>query len=325
MSRPLPPRRRALLGALAGVPVLASLPRHGQSRPSGPIATPPLVASLRLGPKVTVHMLSDGVVVGEPGWFTGLDAQELASRLRARPGANGSAPRLNLTTWLIDDGERLILIDTGVPAGALPTAGRLPSALRSLGVAPEQVDILAATHAHFDHVGGHVANGRAAFPNAQTMIGRADIAHFTDPARAAAAPAFLRSSFELASAVVAAYPRLEQLDLVERAITPSVSTIDLSGHTPGHTGYRVTDGDRSLAIVGDALFDPALHPGRDDIGIVFEADPQAARAMRARLFPRLAEERALVAATHMPFPGLGRIDREGGRYIWVPADFPHPV
>jgi hypothetical protein len=45
--------------------------------------------------------------------------------------------------------------------------------------------------------------------------------------------------------------------------------------------------------------------------------------MRARLFPQAAEERALLAATHMPFPGLGRIGRDGGRLTWVAADWEH--
>jgi glyoxylase-like metal-dependent hydrolase (beta-lactamase superfamily II) len=153
------------------------------------------------------------------------------------------------------------------------------------------------------------------------LIGRADIAHFTNPAKAAAAPDFLRSSFDLTARIAAVTPRLQAID-GERALTPFVSNVDLAGHTPGHTGYRISDGGQSLLIVGDALFDPALHPARDDLGIVFEADPAAARAMRARLFPRAAEEGALLAATHMPFPGLGRIGREGGRLTWQPADFP---
>jgi hypothetical protein len=43
--------------------------------------------------------------------------------------------------------------------------------------------------------------------------------------------------------------------------------------------------------------------------------------MRARFFPRAAEEGALLAATHMPFPGLGRIVSDGGRLRWLAADW----
>jgi glyoxylase-like metal-dependent hydrolase (beta-lactamase superfamily II) len=102
-----------------------------------------------------------------------------------------------------------------------------------------------------------------------------------------------------------------------------VSTVDLTGHTPGHIGVRVEDEGQSLLLVSDMLFHPSLHPAAADIGFVFEQDPAAARAMRSRFFPRAAEEKALVAATHMPFPGLGRIVADGGQLRWLPAEWAH--
>jgi hypothetical protein len=76
-------------------------------------------------------------------------------------------------------------------------------------------------------------------------------------------------------------------------------------------------------MVSDMLFHPAVHPGAADIGFVFEQDPAAARQMRERFFPRAAEEKALIAATHMPFPGLGRLARDEGRLRWITADWAH--
>jgi hypothetical protein len=43
--------------------------------------------------------------------------------------------------------------------------------------------------------------------------------------------------------------------------------------------------------------------------------------MRQRLFPQAAEERALLAATHMPFPGFGVIVQEDGALRWEAADW----
>jgi len=45
--------------------------------------------------------------------------------------------------------------------------------------------------------------------------------------------------------------------------------------------------------------------------------------MRQRFFPRAAEEKALIAATHMPFPGLGRIVRDNGKLRWLNAEWAH--
>ncbi len=121
--------------------------------------------------------------------------------------------------------------------------------------------------------------------------------------------------------MVRLYPRLQAVD-GERQISRGVSIVDLTGHTPGHVGVRVEDAGRSLLMVSDMLF-PVVHPAAADVGFLFEQDPAAAREMRARFFPRAAAEGALVAATHMPFPGLGRIVSDGGRLRWLAAEWAH--
>ena len=73
-------------------------------------------------------------------------------------------------------------------------------------------------------------------------------------------------------------------------------------------------------MVSDMLF-PVVHPSASDVGFLFEQDRAAAREMRAKFFPRAAEEKALIAASHMPFPGLGRIVSDGGALRWAAADW----
>lgn len=94
--------------------------------------------------------------------------------------------------------------------------------------------------------------------------------------------------------------------------------------------YLIDDGERRIlvdtgpaGVVSDMLFHPSLHPVAADIGFVFEQDPAAARAMRAGFFPRAAKEKALIAATHMPFPGLGHIVSDGGQMRWLAAEWAH--
>jgi hypothetical protein len=74
-------------------------------------------------------------------------------------------------------------------------------------------------------------------------------------------------------------------------------------------------------LVGDMLFHPAAHPALPSLGILFEQDKAAADASRARFFERAAAEKVLLAATHMPFPGLGRIIRDGSSLRWMTADW----
>ena len=311
-------RRSLTLGLGAAAFAAASPPIVAGAR--GQRAVFPSVASRKVG-TVEVTAISDGFIDVPFGVFTGAPAHEIEAAFAARFARRSSGKhRLGFTVWLVDDGDRLVLVDTGYAGIGGPTTGRLPAALAALGVAPEAVGAVLITHMHVNHIGGLVAGGRPAFPDAEVFVHRADVAHFTDPARAAAAPELLKSSFEAAAGVVAAIPRLQRFD-GERALTRAISAFDLGGHTPGHSGFRIADGGESLLIVGDALFDPALHPGRTDIGIAFEADPAAAAAMRRRLFPQAAQEHALLAATHMPFPGFGRIVRDNGSLRWAPADW----
>jgi glyoxylase-like metal-dependent hydrolase (beta-lactamase superfamily II) len=113
--------------------------------------------------------------------------------------------RLVFTQYLIDDGERRILVDTG-PAGALGESGKLPSSLNALGVRPDSIDAVIVTHMHADHIGGLVAGGRRNFPKAELYADRRDLAHWTDPAKRSAAPDFLKSSFDASAEMVRLYP-----------------------------------------------------------------------------------------------------------------------
>lgn len=74
-------------------------------------------------------------------------------------------------------------------------------------------------------------------------------------------------------------------------------------------------------MVSDMLF-PVVHPALGtEVNFLFEQDRPAAQAMRARYFPQAAEEGALIAATHMPFPGLGRIVSDRGQLRWLPTEW----
>lgn len=304
--------------AAGGIELTASASRAAE------LVVPVPHATVRIG-RFTVHVLTDGHVDLPYGFFTGQSADETAAQaVAAHVNRSGDTLRLGFAQYLIDDGSRLVLVDTGPAGGIGEHTGKLPRALASLGVEPGDIDAVILTHTHFDHISGAIVGGRAVYDNAEVYVDRRDIAYFTDPAARSAAPDFLISSFDTTAELVRLYPRLQQIE-GNVDIMPGLSTVDLTGHTPGHIGCRIEDDGQSMLIVSDMLFDPLLHPKRADVGFVFEQDPAAANAMRARFFPMAAEEGGLIAATHMPFPGLGRIGRDGGELTWVPENWAYAI
>lgn len=311
--------RRLFGAALLATPLAGGAPVAANATTAPAAAAPPTVIRRRVG-RFEVSFLLDGYIDFPYALFTGIGPDALQGAARGLHIARPTGVRSGFTQWLIRDGRHTILVDAG-PAGTVsPTSGRLPRALAALGVEPAQVEVVIATHLHVDHIAGLVAGGRRVFPNAEVFADRRDVAHFTDPAKAAAAPDLLKSSFQATSDLVRLYPRLQRVDGA-RTVIPGVTTFDLAGHTPGQVGVRIEDGGDSLLLVADMLFHPGLHPAHPGIGILFEQDRAAADASRARFFDQAASEGAPLAATHMPFPGVGRIMRTSGGLTWLPADF----
>jgi len=287
-----------------------------QEAAQAPVAMNPF-AQIRIG-RFTVTALTDGYADMPYDYFPGRSAPEVERAASAQFTARPSGVRFLFNQYLVEDGERRILIDAGA-AGSIGQTGQLPQALAALGLKPDKIDAVIVTHMHQDHMGGLVLGGKNNYPEAELYIDRRDIAHWTDPAKRSGAPEYLQTSFRMAEEVVRLYPRLQAID-GEREIMRGVSIVDLTGHTPGHIGVRVEDGGKSMIMVSDMIF-PVVHPAATDVFFLFEQDRAAAKAMRDRFFPRAASEGALIAATHMPFPGLGRVVADHGEMRWQVADW----
>ncbi|MFK0382879.1 MBL fold metallo-hydrolase [Agrobacterium sp. NPDC090273] len=306
------------LGLLGGGLIGSALPGLvAAQEPAKALASVTPLAQIRIG-RFTVTALTDGYADMPYNFFPGRSPADVEQAAVAQSTARPSGVRFLFNQYLIDDGQRRILIDAGA-AGSIGETGKLPQALATLGLKLDQIDAVIVTHMHQDHMGGLIAGGKNNYPKAELYIDRRDVKHWTDPAKRAGAPDYLQTSFQMADEVVRLYPRLQAID-GEREIVPGVSIVDLTGHTPGHIGVRVEDGGKSMIMVSDMIF-PVVHPAATDVFFLFEQDRDAAKTMRDRFFPRAAAEGALIAATHMPFPGLGRIVSDRGQTRWEVADW----
>ena len=72
----------------------------------------------------------------------------------------------------VDTGEHRLLVDIG--AGDMrPGTGNLVQSMRAAGIAPAEIDRVAITHAHPDHVGGTLdERGQLVFANAHYYISK---------------------------------------------------------------------------------------------------------------------------------------------------------
>ncbi len=311
-------RRSLLLGTLAA-PALASLGGPALARAPAAGAQVPGLYRLKVG-AFEVTAVSDGTVGLDLALFSGIDKAEAERQLQA---AYLPAPiPTSVNAYVVNTGDRLVLVDAGTIAGFAPTLGRLPANLKAAGIEPANIDTVIVTHLHADHIGAlATAAGAAGFPNAELVVAEPEAAFWTDEGMLSRAPAEMRSFFAAARAALKPYQDANRVRRVAMGseVVPGIRVEAAPGHTPGHALVRVGTGANALLIWGDVVHAAALQFARPEVTIGFDVDPKAAVETRRRAFDAAASERTLIAGMHLPFPGLGHVAREGAGYRFVPS------
>jgi glyoxylase-like metal-dependent hydrolase (beta-lactamase superfamily II) len=220
---------------------------------------------------------------------------------------------------LVKTGNQIVLVDTGA-GGLAPTTGQLLPNLRSLDVAPEEIDIVILTHGHVDHIGGNLDQaGKLAFPNARYVMGRAEWDFWAaDPDLAAfKVTAFIDLIRSVARTQLP--PIQERLTLVEDGdeIVPGIQIVAAPGHTPGHIALRITSNGEQLLWAVDTCIHP-IHVEQPDWVSMFDYWPHETVVTRRKLLGQAAVDAALVHLYHFPFPGLGHVVLYDGGWRWQP-------
>lgn len=288
--------------------------------PQKPSLQPPGVHHFAIG-HVVVTALNDGMIGDATFNFFNLvtnlpkDAAEALHRaaFRAVP------PRLAVNAFLLHLADRIVLVDGGCGDAMGPTVGRLAANLAAMGVGPDDIGTILATHLHPDHVGGLVdGSGRATFPNAELVVHAADATYWSDDTVLAQATDEQDRQFVLlARATLAAY-RDRTRTVTGGQVLPGVTAVPAPGHTPGHTGWLVASGSETLLIWGDIVHLPGVQFAHPEAGMVFDVDGAQAIATRKRIMDMTATDRLRVAGMHLDFPCFGHVVRAGSSYAFVP-------
>lgn len=271
---------------------------------------------------VEVTALSDGTLPIYPQkLLTNVKPEEIASRLN--DAFQTTVVEASVNAYLINIGERLVMVDAGTGELYGPTLDKLSASIRAAGYAPEQITDILITHIHTDHTGGLMSGSRMVFPNATLHIAQKEVDYWLDPVNKTKAPADKKQYFDQATVKVQPYVAAGKVESFSGAVevVPGIHSIPAPGHTPGHTFYVLDSKGEKLVFWGDLLHVADVQLPIPDVSIVFDVDQKAAAATRKQAFADAANGRYWVAGAHIPFPGAGHLRIDGEGYRWVPMSY----
>src|SRR5450631_1277820 len=257
-------------------------------------------------------------------WVTNVPKEEALAAADAAYMPKGMVT-VPFNPQLINTGSKLILIDCGNGVAALePTkgaAGRTLQNLAAAGVDPKSIDIVLMSHLHPDHTNGiRALDGSMAFPNAEIMVPAVDWAFWMSDENAAKAEsnAMMKNYFANVKKIYAGIESKVTKYECGKEVAPGITSIAAPGHTPGHTAFAVSSGDSKVLIQSDVTNIPELFLRNPDWHVVYDVDPDLARATRHEFYDMASAEKAMVVGFHFTFPSIGHVEKDGTKYRLVP-------
>lgn len=256
----------------------------------------------------TVTAVSDGPYRGSLDAIVGVERADVEQLTGVK---TGEPMWLDVNSFVIRGNGKLMLSDAGSGRAMQPTLGRLPEGLRAIGAAPEDIDLILLTHLHSDHSFGLVdPAGRAVFRKAELVVHETEAAFWLDREVQPGDSERVRNNSAAQRRVLAPYKdRIRRVK--DGEVLPGITAVRRPGHTPGHTNWLIQSRGERLLIWGDIVHIAAVQVPRLDAALIFDVDPDLARATRRQVFDFVADERVTVAGAHLPFPGFARLERAG--------------
>lgn len=239
--------------------------------------------------------------------------------------------RLNENILIANIGGLLLQFDSGVGTDPDfgrgffgPGTGQVIPHMRAAGIDPADIDIVAITHTHPDHVWGLVdPEGTPFYPNAQIAVSREDFDYWTDLSHVADAPnQHMKDHFLGAHKNLMPYAETGRITWLSDGmqVAPGVTAVATPGHSPGHLIFRIDSDGETLIVWGDLCHHQVLLLQRPDWAFQFDYERSAATAQRWRVYEMVDSARSSVLAYHFPFPGLGHLKKDGQAYAWLPRE-----
>ena len=187
------------------------------------------------------------------------------------------------------------------------------------GIQPAQIDAIAITHAHIDHIGGLVnAANQRLFPNAKIYLSQADFDFWTDdkdPKKNKDFVAHARKNL---------LPYRDRLVFIKdgQEILPGITAIATPGHTVGHMVFMLNSDGKQACFVGDLTHHQILLVERPRLEFAYDTDPKQSAETRVKMLDLFAKDKIPIIAYHFPWPGMGHVSKagDGFRYHASPIE-----
>lgn len=287
--------------------------------------------------------LLDGTNYLNPDLFTNL-SQDEKTRILTKYGAlDKRGIQTPVNAFLVDDGKNLTLVDSGAASCYGPHLGSISKNIELAGYKLEDIKTVLLTHLHPDHVCGITQNEKTVYPNATVYAHEREVDFWLNPEKEKTIPDNKKEAY------------LSTIKLIKTAIKPyedkqafktfkdgdkiqDFEIIDTRGHTPGHHSFLLDNKGQSIVFIGDIVHSHSLQFDAPKTAVEFDVDQEQAINTRLKMFDRLSSKNNLiaddanikrkavtpsqtndlVAAPHLPFPGIGKIYKVNDeQYQWI--------
>jgi glyoxylase-like metal-dependent hydrolase (beta-lactamase superfamily II) len=265
-----------------------------------------------------VTIVSDGHLV-LPTSFLAPDAPpaERAALLKAS-GETSEQYNSPTNVTLVRNASDLILIDMGSGDRFMPSAGKLWDNLKAAGIDKSKITKVIFTHGHPDHLWGTVDElDDLVTPDATFFVAAGEWDFWTGDNATRGLPTdragFVTGARRNYTAIK------DKVKMVKPGddIVAGLRLIDTPGHTQGHVSLEISSTD-GLLVGGDVLTHPLISFQHPDWKPTADHVPEQAIATRRKLLDRLATDRSKLIGFHLPYPGIGIVERKDTAYRFVP-------
>jgi len=266
-----------------------------------------------------VTVVSDGHLVLPTSFLApSAPAAEREALLNAA-GQTGEQYNSPTNVTVVRSERDLILIDMGSGDRFMPTAGKLWDNLKGAGIDKAKITKVVFTHGHPDHLWGTVDElDDLVTPDASFFVARAEWDFWTGENATRGLPAERAGFVTGARRNYAAIKDKVKLVNAEDDIVAGLRIIDTPGHTQGHVSIELAGSD-GLIVGGDVLTHPLISFQYPQWKPIADHVPDQAIATRRKLLDRLATDRSKLIGFHLPYPGIGVVERKDAAYRFVPA------